>query len=377
MYNFQKLNMKRYLILLLFIHFFFVGNAFGQIEVPHSTIHIIRTAGFAGSACRTDITLPNQRNCNLPSASIINYKIFSSGEISIDIEINCPGVNGTYVHSPPTTSTKQVTLNIKTGNEYFVLFEAAGKNAGFKEITKEQSQIYAEKCKNILEQKENIEFPINKQSLSEISKNLSGQGTCFAISPNGYLVTNYHCIENAKEITVKGIDGDLTTKYGATVVASDPSNDLAILKIGNKNVKFNTPSFGFRSSGVAQAEKVYALGFPSAAAMGTEVKITEGIISAKSGVGGDVSKFQISAAVNSGNSGGPLIDEQGNLIGVIFAKSTIAESAGYAIKSSYLETFLKNVDGFEFPTFVNSMKDKPFTEKVADWKNYIFIVETN
>src|SRR5690606_18812934 len=120
----------------------------------------------------------------------------------------------------------------------------------------------------------------------------------FVISTDGYLVTNYHCIENAKEITVKGIDGDFVTKYGASVVASDPSNDLALIKVGNKNVKFAIPPFAVRSSGVAQAEKVYALGFPKAEAMGEEVKITEGIISAKSGVQGDISKFQISAAVN-------------------------------------------------------------------------------
>lgn len=213
--------------------------------------------------------------------------------------------------------------------------------------------------------------------VDEATKSVAGQGTCFLISSNGYLITNYHCVENAKEITVKGIDGDFTTKYGASVVGSDPSNDLALLKIGNKNVKFNTPPFALRTSGVAQAEKAYALGFPAADAMGDEVKITEGIISAKSGVGNDISKFQISAAVNHGNSGGPLIDEQGNLIGVIFAKSTIAESAGYAVKASYLETFLKNVDGFEIPALTNTLKDKPLTDKVAELKNFIFIVETN
>ena len=72
-----------------------------------------------------------------------------------------------------------------------------------------------------------------------------------------------------------------------------------------------------------------------------------------------------------------MIDEQGNLIGVIFAKSTIAESAGYAVKASYLETFLKNVEGFEIPALTNTIKDKPLTDKVAELKNYIFIVETN
>lgn len=269
--------------------------------------------------------------------------------------------------------TEELNLDISEGTEYFI--ENVLPNARFRLVDSTKWTKSAVFVNSTIVLKEDETNPWGK--IDNTKKSGKGQGTCFAISSNGYLVTNYHCIENAKEITVKGIDGDLTTKYGATVVASDPSNDLALIKVSNKNVKFNVPDFGVRSSGVAQAEKVYALGFPAAAAMGAEVKITEGIISAKSGVGGDISKFQISAAVNPGNSGGPLIDEQGNLVGVIFAKSTIAESAGYAIKASYLETFLKNVDGFEFPTFTNTMKDKSLTDKVADWKNFIFIVETN
>ena len=129
-------------------------------------------------------------------------------------------------------------------------------------------------------------------------------------------------------------------------------------------------------SGVEQAEKVYALGFPSADAMGADLKITDGIISSKSGVQGDISKYQISAAVNPGNSGGPLIDENGSLIGVIYAKSTIAESAGYAIKAGYVDLFLKNADGFVFPTYTNALQGKSLPEKVATLKNFIFIVES-
>jgi S1-C subfamily serine protease len=312
-----------------------------------------------------------------------NYKVYLNDRLvtsvagleELKIKMYSKGRN-TITISAQNEQSISLTIDVLNGEDCFVVKSegAFGKNDYFKEVESTEWSLYRTPNR-VVEVEEDVNNPWGK--LDNSQKSGKGQGSCFVLSANGYLITNYHCIENAKEITVKGIDGDLTTKYGATVVASDPSNDLAILKIGNKNVKFNVPSYGFRSSGVAQAEKVYALGFPAAAAMGTEVKITEGIISAKSGVGGDISKFQISAAVNPGNSGGPLIDEQGNLIGVIFAKSTIAESAGYAIKASYLETFLKNVDGFEFPTFVNSMKDKPFTEKVADWKNYIFIVETN
>jgi S1-C subfamily serine protease len=350
---------------------FFVLTTFAQEEdYPHSTIHIVRKDEGKGSQCRTDITFPNQREFNLSIGSLVNYKLYSEGEILITVEINCPPGN----YSRASTKSIQLSLNIKRGNEYYVLFEM---NEGLHEISKLKGDAYLLITKNQIKQSENLDYPINKFSLRDIKRGERGQGTCFALTTNGYLITNYHVIENAKEVTVKGIDGDFTTKYGASVVATDKTNDLALLKIGNKNVTFDGIPYSIRSSGVQQGDKIFALGFPMAASMGDEVKLTDGIISAKSGTEGDISKFQISAAVNPGNSGGPLIDEQGNIIGVIYAKSTVAEAAGYALKAGYLQTFLDNVEGLEHVAPVNTFKDKSFPEKIAEWKKFIFIVETN
>lgn len=347
------------------------STLFGQDskDLPYSIINFIRSGNFFGSACRSDIILPNQRQFNLSNNSTVKYKVFSEGEIAITVEKYCPGVNG----GPSSSSSEQISINIKRGNEYYVFYNAGSFNV----VKKSKVQKFLNRQKNVMKQEENIEFPINRNSIKDIAKKEGqGQGTCFLISSDGYLITNFHCIENAKEITIKGIDGDFTTRYGATVVASDPSNDLALIKISNKNISFTNPPFSIRSNGVAQAEKVYAIGYPNAAVMGEEIKITEGIISAKSGVQGDISKFQISAAVNSGNSGGPLIDEEGNLIGIIYAKSSIAESAGYAIKASYLETFLKNVDDFNLPVLTNLIKDKSLPQKIEILKRNIYILET-
>src|SRR5690554_6333780 len=336
--------------------------AFGQNDndLPHSTIYLIRTKSFMNSAVASYIQFENQQKFGLPVGGVVQYKIYSDGEISIGAE---------YIGG----KTNYCNLNITRGNEYYVYLNL-GK---FSEVKKEDVLQILDKPKSFTKREENLDFPINRNSLKDITKNDGkGQGTCFLISSNGYFITNFHCIENAKEITIKGIDGDFTTRYGATVVASDPSNDLALLKISNKNISFTNPPFSIRSNGVAQAEKVYAIGYPNAAVMGEEIKITEGIISARSGVQGDISKFQISAAVNSGNSGGPLIDEEGNLIGIIYAKSSIAESAGYAIKASYLETFLKNVDDFNFPVLTNLIKDKSLPQKIEILKRNIYILET-
>ncbi|HTX88375.1 MAG TPA: serine protease [Bacteroidales bacterium] len=357
------------IVLFIFLNLAPPSSAQTYPDIPHSLITFVRSGNMFGSACRTDITFPNQASFNLSLSSLVKYTIYSAGEMYITLETFCPG----STNSVATSSSQQLKMEIERGKEYYVFY-----NAGiFKEVEKEQVRKYLEKLKNVMVQEENLDTPINRASFADlVNKSGASQGTCFLISSEGYLVTNYHCVENATAITVKGINGDFTTRCLASVVATDPSNDLALLKLSNHYLKLAAPPYALRTAGVAQAEKIFVLGYPAAQEMGEEIKVTEGIISAKSGVQGDISKFQISAGVNPGNSGGMLIDEQGNLIGVIYAKSTIAESAGYAIKAIYLDAFLRNVEGFTFPEFVNTIKDKPLTEKIAELKNFVFILET-
>jgi S1-C subfamily serine protease len=327
-----------------------------KVEQDYSTINFV--ANRCTDKIAFSIYLNEQLIGSINRNENLEYRMYSAGRISVTIIIN----------------SVRLTRTIDVHNGYTYFFEINNWNGKYDLVDEQTGMRYLSKVTNTLKAEENKRQPLISKSYTTEKQ---GQGTCFLISSQGYLITNYHVIENATEIMIKGIEGDFTTKYSATVIGTDQSNDLALLKLGNKNLKFSNPSFAIRSSGVAQGEKIYAYGYPLAFAMGDEIKLTDGIISAKSGVQGDISKFQLSAAVSPGNSGGPLIDEQGNLIGVIYAKSTIAEAANYAIKASYLESFLKNVEGFEFPNLINSIKDKSLTDKVAELKTFIFIVETN
>ncbi|MCX6352241.1 MAG: serine protease [Bacteroidetes bacterium] len=361
--------MKKIVPLLIFISSLInivCATAQENSDTPHSVIHFMRTSNFIGSLVETNVYIPHQKQFNVPFGGRADLIVYSTGDMSVGLVLASFLGQG-------ATNLMNVFVK-KSGEEYYLLIDANT----MREIPKPDGLSYLENRKDFKIYKEDLESPINPESVKDLTKKgTKGQGTCFLISQEGYFVTNYHCVENAKEVTIKGIEGDFTTKYGVTIIATDKTNDLALLKIGNKNVKFINPPFSIRTNGVQQAEKIYALGYPFAETMGKDLKITDGIISSKSGIGGDNSKFQISAAVNPGNSGGPLIDENGNLIGVIYAKSTLAESAGYAIKAGYLELFLKNIEEFKYPSLVNTIKDKPITEKVSLLKNFVFIVETN
>jgi S1-C subfamily serine protease len=364
---------KRLVIPLCFILISVLGfeSGYGQDNDDHGILHFAVVSKDGKPDNNTYRLYVNDQFVSVFNLNENNScDFFSEGTVNIEIMVG-PSINLFVYHSIAT-----FTMDLEQGSEYFIINDLnkneKDPNFGFHISDSTEWNNFKTQYTKQVKHKEDKLTPWLK---NEGGRSGKGQGTCFLISPKGYLITNYHCVEKAKEITVKGIDGDFTTKYGATVVASDESNDLALIKIGNKNVKFESPVFGIRGSGVSQAEKVYAMGFPIASAMGNEVKVTEGIISSKSGVHGDVSRFQISAAINHGNSGGPLIDEQGNLIGVIYAKSTLAESAGYAVKAGYLEAFLRNVDGFELPSFINTIKDKSLTEKVTALKDFVFIVE--
>lgn len=164
----------------------------------------------------------------------------------------------------------------------------------------------------------------------EARRNAASSGTGFFLSNEGYIVTNHHVIENAQNgnIKITGINEDYHTSYKARVEVTDKQNDLAILKIIDSSPTIKVPySFKFTTSSVG--EDCFVLGYPLISSMGKDIKLTTGIISSKTGFDGNIAQYQISAPVQPGNSGGPLFDKNGNIIGIVQAKHTQAENVLY------------------------------------------------
>lgn len=219
-------------------------------------------------------------------------------------------------------------------------------------------------------------YPTGSGSIS--SGNPKSSGTGFAISSNGYILTNYHVIENAKSIEVKGINGNFTRKLYAKVVVFDKRNDIAIIKIEDSRfTTLGTIPYTFREEVADVGENVFVLGYPMTETMGEEVKLTNGIVSSKTGYKGDIALYQISAPVQPGNSGGPLFDKNGNLLGVINAKHSHAENVGYAIKASYLVSLMDLLPITINQPNSNTLNGKSLTEQVKITSSYTYIIVVN
>ena len=152
-----------------------------------------------------------------------------------------------------------------------------------------------------------------------------GAGSGVVLTTDGYIVTNYHVISGARQITVTTNDG---TAYQATLVGSDESSDIAVLKVDAKNL---TPAVLGNSDSLAVGDAVLAIGNPLGTLSGT---VTDGIISALERQvtidGNTMTLLQTSAAVNPGNSGGGLFNASGELVGIVNAKSS-RDSSGNAV----------------------------------------------
>ncbi len=209
-------------------------------------------------------------------------------------------------------------------------------------------------------------------------KESSSSGTGFAISSNGIIATNHHVITGASTIKVRGINGDFSKAYFAKLLMEDKNNDLALLQIQDSN--FYTLGvipyiIGSKSSEVGTS--IFVLGYPLRSSMGDEIKVTDGIISSKSGYENDITTYQISAPVQPGNSGGPLFDKKGNIIGVVNAKHMGAENATYAIKASYLLSLIDQLPIIPSLQTKNLIYSKPLTEQIKLIKRFTYIIESN
>lgn len=167
-------------------------------------------------------------------------------------------------------------------------------------------------------------------------------GTGFIISSDGYIVTNYHVIaDNPNETRVLTYNRDT---YGATVVGTDERRDLALLKISG-NFK---PLVIADSDDLQVGKKVIAIGNP----LGLSFTVTEGIISGlhRKGPSGESEYIQTDVSLNPGNSGGPLIDTEGRVIGINNFKLGEAESIGFALESN---AFKKGIDALAKPDVIS------------------------
>jgi hypothetical protein len=219
-------------------------------------------------------------------------------------------------------------------------------------------------------------------------------GTGFAITTNGYIVTNYHVvyISHLKregdyfEVT-QTVNGE-TIKYKAKIVSTDPVSDLVILKIIDNNFKiFSTLPFIIKFQTAEKGSDVFTLSYPRTDIQGVETKVTKGNIVAQTGFRGEVGHYTISAPIDHGSSGGPLFDNEGNVIGVTDSGVSIEESKKdnekpalntsqfYAIKASKIAPMLDLLTDVQFP-IQNTISNIPFTKKVKALEKYVFIVNT-
>ena len=206
-----------------------------------------------------------------------------------------------------------------------------------------------------------------------------GNGSGLIISRSGYIITNHHVVKDAEDIEVEFIINGELQKYNAELVQSDKTNDLAIIKIFDMNFDgVKEPPFNFKTTSSDVGTKVFAYGYPMALSlMGKEIKVTDGMINSKTGYGGNVTTYQITAPIQEGNSGGPLFDDKGNFIGINSAglSKDIADNVGYTIKSSYVLNLIDVLPkSIELPSNTK-LQSLPLTEQIKEISKYVVLIK--
>jgi len=183
-------------------------------------------------------------------------------------------------------------------------------------------------------------------------------GTAFAIGDGYTYITNDHVTRGAESIcfrTPTGVAGR------AKVISTDKSDDLSILR-GNL---YSPPLSLGTAKEIEKGMSVLAIGYPVPSIMGLEAKVTEGIVNALSGAGGDRRRFQISASIQPGNSGGPLLNESGRVVGVVVSKlgkrfteitGQVADSVAYGINIAILHALIDTTP--PLPQYIHATPSK-------------------
>ncbi|MCC6369834.1 MAG: trypsin-like peptidase domain-containing protein [Bacteroidia bacterium] len=199
------------------------------------------------------------------------------------------------------------------------------------------------------------------------------EGSAFALNNQGYVITSYHMVKDADSVFIQNKDFERSL---TRVILSNPKLDIAILKVENTELIKNWQvPFSIKEKNSDVGEKVFTLGYPR-----EDMVYGEGSLSSLSGYANDSSMYQISIPVNPGNSGGPLLDEYGNIIGVVRGKISGAEATGFAVKASEIISTISNApDSTQKEVTLlknkkNALKHLKRTEQIKKINPYVFNV---
>lgn len=185
----------------------------------------------------------------------------------------------------------------------------------------------------------------------------SSSGTGFAVTSDGWILTNAHVVDGCRRMEVNGLGDAADSRV-------DVTNDLALLKVP---VKKPLSPLTFRRAPTRLGEDIIAIGFPLAGLLSDSIKVTTGNVSALAGLHNDTRHLQISTPIQPGNSGGPVIDRDGYLVGITTATlskeaadkiGVPAQNVNFAIRASVADLFMQS------QSVANQSGDKSATSRL-------------
>ena len=210
----------------------------------------------------------------------------------------------------------------------------------------------------------------------EASEQPKASGTGTIVSAEGHILTAAHVVAGAGSVKVQTAEGIKAAK----VLRVDEANDLAVLKLAEGAF----PALPVAPSRAVRLGQVVAtIGFPNVGIQGFSPKVTKGEISSLSGIGDDPRAWQISVPVQPGNSGGALLDEAGNVVGVVVSKlglkamkatGDIPQNVNYAVKSTYALALLEPYLGADAPAPNNRAAKQSFEDMVAKAQKSVVLI---
>jgi len=287
----------------------------------------------------------------------------------------------------PAATAKVVTLWKKYKRVVFVAASIAGLTALFISglislLTPKVSQSKIDLLnRQIHEQDAKINSVTRKINSAEAATTFNRGGTGFLIDGKGYLLTNAHVVKNATVVEVQNTLGE----YQARIIQLDRQADLALLKIEDTSYHaFNGLPYGISKMGADLGEQLFTLGYPRA-----DIVYGQGYLSAETGFQGDTLNFQITIAANPGNSGTPVLNSDGEVVGIVSSSQQNAQGMVFAVRSKNIfnaldamkaDSTLQKTDStlslLKVP-LNSSIRGLDRKQQIRRIRDYIFIVKSN